>query len=113
MVKNGSIIEVPIKKSAKWHEEPLVYAFDEPYPFSGITENQFTGGQLIEQTPYLSGKFTGPRGAGMNMGFLYILRILLMEKEMVLTFIGLNKQMIQTTIFRLNQNPGNYIQHYG
>ena len=49
----------------------------------------------------------------MNMGFLYIRRIMLMEKEMVLTFIGLNKQMIQMTIFRLNQNLGNYIQHYG
>ena len=61
VVKNGSIIEVPIKKSAKWHEEPLVYAFDEQYPFSGIAESQFTGGQLIEQTPYLSGKIHGTK----------------------------------------------------
>lgn len=59
VVENGAIISVPIKKTAKWNKEPLVYAFNEQFPFSGIAESQFPGGQLIEQTPYLSGKIHG------------------------------------------------------
>lgn len=59
IVKGGSIISVPIKKTAKWNNEPRVYVFDEKVPFSGIVESQFPSGQLIEQTPYLSGKIHG------------------------------------------------------
>ena len=59
LVKDGSILSIPIKESSKWHNEPLVYVFDEKDPFSGIVESQFPSGQLIEQTPYLSGKVHG------------------------------------------------------
>lgn len=59
IVKEGAILSIPITKTAKWHKEPLVYALDESYPYSGIVESQFPGGQIIEQVPYLSGKIHG------------------------------------------------------
>ena len=61
VVKNGAIVALPISKTATWNEQPLVYASDEKYPFSGLVESQFPGGQIIEQTPYLSGKIHGTK----------------------------------------------------
>lgn len=59
IVSNGAIVGLPIESTAKWNKEPVVYAKEEPYPFSGIVENEFPGGQIIEQIPYLSGRIHG------------------------------------------------------
>ncbi len=61
IVQNGSILSLPLIKSAKWNNQPLVYAFDEAYPFSGIVKSQFPSGQIIEQVPYLAGKVHGTK----------------------------------------------------
>ena len=58
-VVNGVVKSIEVIKSSKWSDEPLAYAFDEIYPFSGIVKNEFPGGQIIEQIPFLSGKIHG------------------------------------------------------
>lgn len=58
-VKNGTITTVPIKETSKWNHEPSIYVGKETFPFSGVVESQFPGGQLIEKTPYLSGRIHG------------------------------------------------------
>jgi hypothetical protein len=58
-VLNGVIKSVKVIESSKWNDQPLAYAFDEIYPFSGVVKNEFPGGQIIEQIPYLSGKIHG------------------------------------------------------
>jgi hypothetical protein len=58
-VKYGRIRSVGVSKTAKWNDEPIVYVKDEKHPFSGIVESQYPGGQIIEQTPFLSGQIHG------------------------------------------------------
>ena len=58
-VKYGRISSVGVSKTAKWNNQPIVYVKDEKHPFSGIVESQYPGGQIIEQTPYLSGQIHG------------------------------------------------------
>ena len=51
--------QLALSKTAKWNNQPIVYVKDEKHPFSGIVESQYPGGQIIEQTPYLSGQIHG------------------------------------------------------
>ena len=58
-VVNGVIQSVKVIETSKWNDQPLAYAFEEIYPFSGVVKNEFPGGQIIEQIPYLNGKIHG------------------------------------------------------
>ena len=60
IVKGGSIISVPIKKTAKWNNEPRVYVFDEKVPFSGITEKSIPKGSSLSKRRTSQVKFTEP-----------------------------------------------------
>mgnify|MGYP001017128491 CR=1 FL=1 len=56
---NGTIHNLPIIKTTKWNDQPLVYKKGENYPYSGKVISKFPSGQIIEQIPYLSGKVHG------------------------------------------------------
>jgi hypothetical protein len=59
IISKGKIVSLPLEKSSYWHTEPVVYADGDKYPFSGVVNNKFPSGQIIEQAPYLSGMLHG------------------------------------------------------
>ena len=61
LVNKGSIVSLPIIKTAKWNDQPLVYVQHENQPLSGIVKSEYQSGQIIEQTPYLMGKVHGTK----------------------------------------------------
>ena len=58
-VDGGNVIDVPVIESSLWSNTPIAYYGNELEPFSGTIEQKFPSGQIIEETPYLSGQIHG------------------------------------------------------
>jgi len=58
-VSEGRVIDVAVLKASIWSHTPIAYFGNERKPFSGTIEQKFPSGQIIEETPYLSGKIHG------------------------------------------------------
>ena len=58
-VSEGRVIDVAVIKGSIWNHTPIAYFGNERDPFSGTIEQKFPTGQIIEETPYLSGKIHG------------------------------------------------------
>ena len=58
-VDGGKVFDVPVIESSLWSNTPIAYYGNELEPFSGTIEQKFPSGQIIEETPYLSGQIHG------------------------------------------------------
>ena len=58
-VDGGNVIDVPVIESSLWSNTPIAYYGNELEPFSGTIEQKFPSGQIIEETPDLSGQIHG------------------------------------------------------
>lgn len=58
-VREGKVVDVAVIKSSLWSQKPIAYFGNELDPYSGTIEQKFPSGQIIEETPFLSGKIHG------------------------------------------------------
>lgn len=58
-VDGGKVFDVSVIESSLWSNTPIAYYGNELEPFSGTIEQKFPSGQIIEETPYLSGQIHG------------------------------------------------------
>jgi hypothetical protein len=59
VVDKGQIVSVSVINASKWNLVPLAFHKEEKFPFSGTTEKKFPSGQIITESPFLSGVLHG------------------------------------------------------